>query len=340
MRKRTGFTLIELLVVIGIIALLASILMPNLMNAQEQARRAACLSNMHNAGLAVWMYTTGNNNVYPTCYQYIDGNSAAGGYYHWTAAIDMTDYTADPTAGKYPHSSDEFVCPSHTPHGFAPSHFTTYNAGTSTGRIINPPAGQSSQADFAGDDRQCARLSYTANEVLMPRKKYSPTFDAANPGTGTENLCFVSTGEVEDIQRTIMLAEFSNNSNCIFGSSVGGGAAYKSHRPTNGVQNNGGVFNGEGYQLGGVITQITYTAAMTAINGCLAAGSAGTTFASSCDHISYVEPNMHKTGSNYAFADGHAAKFGLEDTLDPAGYMWGDKVYSCADKPVISTPAP
>src|ERR1017187_8336766 len=74
MKKRVGFTLIELLVVIGIIALLASILMPNLINAQEQARRAACLSNMHSAGLAIWMYTTGNNNTYPTCYQYIDGS--------------------------------------------------------------------------------------------------------------------------------------------------------------------------------------------------------------------------------------------------------------------------
>ena len=34
-------------------------------------------------------------------------------------------------------------------------------------------------------------------------------------------------------------------------------------------------------------------------------------------------------------ADGHAAKFTLAETLDPGNYMWGRKVYSCADKPVI-----
>ena len=85
MRKRTGFTLVELLVVIGIVSLLASILMPNLMQAQQSARAAACLSNMHNAGSTIWMYTANNNNMYPTCYAYINGSSGTGGYYHWTA---------------------------------------------------------------------------------------------------------------------------------------------------------------------------------------------------------------------------------------------------------------
>ena len=329
MGKRTGFTLIELLVVIGIIALLASILMPNLMNAQEQARRAACLSNLHNAGLALWMYNTGNTNTYPACYSYINGNSSGGGYYHWTAAIDTTDYTADPTAGAYPHTSDEFVCPSHVPHGWAPVNFTTWNAATNTGRIINPPAGQAPQSRVM-DDRQCARLSYTANEILMPSKKFSSTHDADAP-PGTSTLCYVGTTEVEDIQRTILLAEFGNSPNGIYGSSVNGGGAYRSYCPTNGVENNGGVFDGVSYVLGGVITQLNYADAMASINAVLADKTA----APAENHIACVEPNMHKTGSNYAFADGHAAKFGLEDTLDPAGYMWGDKVYSCADKPVI-----
>jgi prepilin-type processing-associated H-X9-DG protein len=295
---------------------------------------------MHNAGLAIWMYTTGNNNTYPTCYQYIDGNSSGGGYYHWTAAIDMTDYTADITAGKYPHTSDEFVCPSHLAHGWAPTNFTTWNEATHTGRIINPPPGQTPQS--AGiDDRECARLSYTANEILMPRKKYSAAHDAASP-PGTSNICFVTTGEVEDIQRTIMLAEFSQSPNAIFGSSIGGGDTYKPHRPTNGVQNNGGLFDGENYVQGGVFTQINYSTALADINGCLDPTN-GKTFAQTCDHISYVEPNMHKTGSNYAFADGHAAKFGLQDTLEPNNYMWGDKMYCCVDKPVIGpnpTPDP
>lgn len=54
---RRGFTLIELLVVIAIIAILAAILFPVFSRAREQARKAACLSNMKQIGLAFAMYT-------------------------------------------------------------------------------------------------------------------------------------------------------------------------------------------------------------------------------------------------------------------------------------------
>ena len=53
---RSGFTLIELLVVIAIIAILASILFPVFARAREQARKAACGSNMKQIGLAQMMY--------------------------------------------------------------------------------------------------------------------------------------------------------------------------------------------------------------------------------------------------------------------------------------------
>jgi prepilin-type N-terminal cleavage/methylation domain-containing protein/prepilin-type processing-associated H-X9-DG protein len=60
MRKAKGFTLIELLVVIAIIAVLMAILMPSLNRAREQGKRAGCLNNLKQLGLA-WIAYAGDN---------------------------------------------------------------------------------------------------------------------------------------------------------------------------------------------------------------------------------------------------------------------------------------
>lgn len=55
--RHPGFTLLELLVVVAIISLLVSILLPSLVHARAQSRRAACGAQEHAMGLALAMYT-------------------------------------------------------------------------------------------------------------------------------------------------------------------------------------------------------------------------------------------------------------------------------------------
>jgi len=117
--RRRGFTLIELLVVIAIIAILAAMLFPVFARARESARKIQCLSNVKNLAMAIQMYLTDYDRLWPAEHrpEVIAGahpsNPTATNHCANIASTRMNPYLEPPVIlDEYIKNRDVWSCPS------------------------------------------------------------------------------------------------------------------------------------------------------------------------------------------------------------------------------------
>lgn len=180
-RCKKGFTLIELLVVIAIIAILASILFPVFARARENARRASCMSNLKQMGLAMMQYTQDYDECYPYSYSSGMGANPPGG--SWLGTTSGDTY---PTWGwsqlLYPYhkSLQILLCPSGVSSG-SPDYTKTPirgQYGANSLFLVSPPSATSPNKQPV----KLSQLQAPANlYAIMDAGQYYMSYQYAEP---------------------------------------------------------------------------------------------------------------------------------------------------------------
>jgi prepilin-type N-terminal cleavage/methylation domain-containing protein/prepilin-type processing-associated H-X9-DG protein len=311
---RRGFTLIELLVVIAIIAILAAILFPVFAQARDKARQASCLSNMKQIGNALMMYVQDYDESWPPAYYYRDprqtSNLDATGIEHWSGFCQP-----------YIKNWKIFVCPSDKIGGLPPTNFDvrTNNAGAGI------PGGASSFTPNL-QDTQAPRISYTANELVMPR----PRGGVGGVATGQAQTV-ISQAAIDAPADVIAVTEFTDYLNAVSGTGPGG-TTYKSHRPANGIAANA---TGSVYDTSAVMPNILYALSPAVAEATFQAQPTASVGGGLLSHIVYVNAGRHSQMNNFLFCDGHVKVLRVTATLNCGQFLWGKRAYNQGGAPIL-----
>jgi prepilin-type N-terminal cleavage/methylation domain-containing protein/prepilin-type processing-associated H-X9-DG protein len=315
--RQRGFTLIELLVVIAIIAILAAILFPVFAQAREKARQTGCASNLKQQGAALMMYVQDADEVWPPAYYY--GNPTSGGSLDASGIYQWSGFCQP-----YIKNRGIFVCPSDKIGGMPPTNFipATNNDGCGI-------PGGATPTNPSFQDIQACRLSYTANEQVMPR----PRGGVGGVPVGQPQQV-VSLAAIEKPADTISVTEFTDYLNAVSGNGPGG-VAYKSHRPSNALAMSPG---GAVYDTSSQTPPPIYALSPQAAEATFAQQPTAPFGGGSLPHMVYVNAGRHSGMNNFLFCDGHVKTMKVTATLSCAGFKWGNRAFNQAGMPPVLCP--
>lgn len=299
--------------VIAIIAILAAILFPVFAQAKAAAKKTQALAHMKQIGTAEQIYLTDNDDTYQPGYYYGDPNSSgnldATGIIHWSGVL-----------APYVKNWDMFRSPEDPSGGIAPTNWDDRpgggnNLGYGGGGSVSFTPGTGLQ------DQQAPRISFTANEAIMPR----PRGGIGGVMIGqTQNV--VSATALGSVAGTILITDFSNYKNAVSGTGPGG-TTNKSHRPTDAWALNAagttpydtsGTNNSPIYALSEAAAKVIFAAQPTAPMG-----------GGSYPHLIYGNPGRYSGNVDvFVYADTHAKAKNIYQTLRCGGFEWGDKAYN------------
>jgi len=300
---------------IGIVVLCVT-LVPLAGRASSNTKRFECMTNLQHIGLALQEYARDYDGTLSVAYHYnnTDPKQKDGlddtGIHNWSAFL--RPYLTD---GNY------WVCPSDPNGGQPPTNFqvSTNNDGAGI------PEGATSGTD--SQDDQAPRLSYTCNEVLMPRPR---------GGVGgliigqKQNL--VTLSMVNDPGDTIAVTEFTDHLNAVSGGGPGG-IKFKSHRPTDALALDAGgtVAYDTSKPIKGKIYAISPEAADALFESQPTVAFGNTT----APHLIYIDSGRHRGRDSFLFLDGHVASLPVDQTLDCDHFLWGTRAYNQASAEIM-----
>lgn len=326
-RIRAAFTLIELLVVIAIIALLVGILLPSLSSARNEARATKCSASLKAVASGTIIYST-DFRVLPPSYVYPDaavgqedgqpdkwtlsnqaGSGSSTGYMHWSYLLFRGGGV----------NEGAFTCPSVQSLG-APRSNPGSNIENWEPEQLND--GQQPAPDGSIEDRQVARVAFTANDAIMPRNKFvnvNRPYRLVRPSD--------IDGSVGGASKTILATEFLSTFKWDSLYSASQPNVIKSHRPVSAIIPRSAARN-EPYSESNSGNQNRF-AYVTAND--LSQPDDSTTSVIDGTSVNAVgrhhPPTKGNSGTvNFSFVDGSVSRLTAKESVEKQ--LWGDRYFS------------